>query len=206
MKLIQSVFLFSLLALLSACSDEKVPVTSKQLNQFADTGSLTKVILSTSHGDIELGLDAKRAPGTVKNFLAYIESGHFNGTIFHRVIKNFMIQGGGFTIDYQQKDTLPSIQNEANNGLKNEKYTIAMARTGAPHSATAQFFINTKNNPFLNFTNETLNGWGYTVFGTVLKGHEVVDKIENSATGSAGPFPTDAPQQQVVIKSVSLVQ
>lgn len=157
-------------------------------------------------GDIELGLDTELAPESVKNFLGYVESGYFSNTIFHRVINDFMIQGGGFTTDYEKKDTKAAIQNEAANGLRNEEYTLAMARTGAPHSATAQFFINTKNNSFLNHTRESPNGWGYAVFGIVTKGQDVVDKIEAVKTGAGGPFHQNAPQELVVIQSMELIK
>ncbi|MBQ4326633.1 MAG: peptidylprolyl isomerase, partial [Mailhella sp.] len=133
------------------------------------------VTLQTNKGDIVLELDAEKAPKTVANFLEYAKAGFYDGTIFHRVIPGFMIQGGGFTADMAQKPTNAPIENEANNGLKNDTYTIAMARTQAPHSATAQFFINVANNGFLNFKAPTMQGWGYAVFGKVVKGQEVVD-------------------------------
>lgn len=162
------------------------------------------VIIETTKGDITLELDDVKAPKTVQNFLAYAVSGFYNGTIFHRVIKDFMIQGGGFSPDYQKKQTNASVDNEANNGLRNDKYTIAMARTSAPHSATAQFFINTKTNNFLNHTRESNRGWGYAVFGKVTKGFEVVDKINTVSTGPGGPFRSDAPKQQVIIKTIRI--
>ena len=124
----------------------------------------------------------------------------------HRVIKDFMVQGGGFTTDYEKKDTQKGINNEATNGLRNEKYTVAMARTNDPHSATAQFFINTKNNSFLNHTSQSSRGWGYAVFGIVTKGRDIVDKMNTVATGSAGPFSSDAPAEQIVIKSVQVLK
>lgn len=203
-------FAILLFTLLSACNNNdaaapKQPATAA-VAQFANSDSLPKILMQTSLGDIEIALDPNRAPATVENFLHYVNSGFFEGTIFHRVIKDFMIQGGGFTTDYQKKDTREPVQNEANNGLRNEKYTIAMARTSDPHSATAQFFINTKNNDFLNHTNPSYRGWGYAVFGVVTKGFEVVDQIESVATGAGGPFNKDAPQQQVVIKSVQVLQ
>lgn len=163
------------------------------------------MIIETTEGNITLELDDKKAPQSVKNFMAYAVSGFYNGTIFHRVIKDFMIQGGGFTADYDRKTTNKPIQNEANNGLRNDKYTIAMARTSSPHSATAQFFINTKDNDFLNFTRESGNGWGYAVFGKVTKGFEVVDKLNAVRTGPGGPFRSDAPAQQVIIKTIRIV-
>lgn len=162
------------------------------------------VTIETSEGNITLELDDNKAPKTVQNFLAYAVSGFYNGTIFHRVIKDFMIQGGGFTSDYQKKQTNAPVDNEANNGLRNDKYTIAMARTSDPHSATAQFFINTKTNDFLNHTRESNRGWGYAVFGKVTKGFDVVDKINGVSTGPGGPFRSDAPKEQVIIKTIRI--
>ncbi len=163
-------------------------------------------VIETSEGNITVELDDKKAPKSVENFMAYAISGFYNGTIFHRVIKDFMIQGGGFTEDYQKKQTNSPIQNEANNGLMNKKYTIAMARTNRPHSATSQFFINTKDNDFLNHSGQNPRGWGYAVFGKVTAGFEVVDKINAVNTGPGGPFRQDAPRTQVVIKAVRLVE
>ncbi|MCO5979122.1 peptidylprolyl isomerase [Ideonella oryzae] len=161
---------------------------------------MTKTVeLTTSAGLIRLELDEAKAPATVANFLSYVNKGHYDGTVFHRVIKSFMIQGGGMTADMSQKPTDAPIQNEANNGLKNTKYTVAMARTNAPHSASAQFFINTKDNDFLNFTSESPSGWGYAVFGKVVTGTEVVDAIEKVRTGRKG-FHDDVPLESVVIE------
>ena len=157
------------------------------------------VELSTSAGVIRIELDDVKAPKTVANFLAYVNKGHYDGTVFHRVIKSFMIQGGGMTPDMNQKPTDATIQNEANNGLKNDKYTVAMARTNAPHSASSQFFINTKDNDFLNFTGETPSGWGYAVFGKVVAGIEVIDAIEKVRTGRKG-FHDDVPVEAVTIE------
>ena len=155
-------------------------------------------------GVITLELDAEKAPKSVANFLAYVNKGHFNNTIFHRVIPGFMIQGGGFEPGMGQKPTDAPIDNEANNGLKNDKYTVAMARTNAPHSATAQFFINVKDNAFLNHTAPSAQGWGYAVFGKVVAGTDVVDQIEKVATGRKG-FHDDVPKTDVVIeKAVAL--
>jgi len=162
------------------------------------------VKLHTNHGVITLELDAAKAPKTVENFLAYVNSGHFNSTIFHRVIKGFMIQGGGFTADMEQKPTLDTIENEAGNGLTNDKYTIAMARTSAPHSATAQFFINIANNDFLNFSSATPQGFGYCVFGKVVEGTDVVDKIVGVQTGRNGGH-SDVPLEAVVIERAEAV-
>ena len=147
---------------------------------------MPSVLLKTNHGDITLELDAAKAPKSVANFLAYVNSGHYDGTIFHRVINNFMIQGGGMTAGMKQKPTLDEIENEANNGLKNDRGTIAMARTSDPHSATAQFFINVNDNDFLNHSAPTPQGWGYAVFGKVSNGMDVVDSIKKVQTGNAG--------------------
>ncbi|TSE18479.1 Peptidyl-prolyl cis-trans isomerase cyp18 [Tepidimonas alkaliphilus] len=156
-------------------------------------------------GVITLELDAAKAPKTVENFLAYVRDGHYDGTIFHRVIDGFMIQGGGFEPGMKPKPTRAPIENEAANGLKNERYTIAMARTQAPHSATAQFFINVADNDFLNHTAPTLQGWGYAVFGRVVKGTEVVDAIRQVRTGRRG-FHDDVPLEDVVITKAVIVQ
>ncbi len=160
------------------------------------------VMLTTNHGNIKLELDAEKAPKTVENFLAYVKSGHYNGTIFHRVIDGFMIQGGGFEPGMEQKPTNEPIENEAKNGLKNEPYTVAMARTSAPHSASAQFFINLKNNSFLDYPGQ--DGWGYCVFGKVVEGMDVVDKIRSVKTTRTGMF-ADVPVENVVIEKVELV-
>jgi peptidyl-prolyl cis-trans isomerase B (cyclophilin B) len=166
---------------------------------------MTKTVeLQTTAGVIRLELDDAKAPVTVENFLNYVRAGHYNGTVFHRVIKGFMIQGGGFEPGLKQKPTNETIQNEANNGLKNEHYTVAMARTSAPHSASAQFFINTTNNDFLNFKSETGSGWGYAVFGKVVAGTEVVDQIEKVKTGRSGGH-DDVPLENVVITQATEV-
>ena len=162
-----------------------------------------RVKLETSLGNIWLELDAQKAPKTVANFVQYVKDKHYDGTVFHRVIDGFMIQGGGFTADMQQKPTQPSIQNEADNGLKNLPLTVAMARTNDPHSASAQFFINVADNRFLNHTQPTLNGWGYAVFGKVVAGAEVVDKIRQVRTGNRGMF-QDVPTTPVTILKATL--
>ena len=162
------------------------------------------VKLETSMGDIVLALDAENAPKTVENFLAYVRDGHYDQTLFHRVIDGFMIQGGGMDADMAEKPTGPPIANEADNGLKNQAYTVAMARTSDPHSATAQFFINVKNNTFLDHTAKTPQGWGYTVFGKVIKGHPVVNKIKAVKTGSKGMH-GDVPVEPVVIRKAAIV-
>jgi len=160
------------------------------------------VILTTNHGNIKIELDAEKAPKTVENFLAYVNSGHYAGTIFHRVIDGFMIQGGGFEPGMNQKATNDPVENEAKNGLKNAKYTVAMARTAAPHSASAQFFINTNDNGFLDFPGQ--DGWGYCVFGKVTEGADVVDKIKSVKTGRSGMF-SDVPVEDVIIEKAEVV-
>ncbi|KQW65197.1 MULTISPECIES: peptidylprolyl isomerase [unclassified Methylibium] len=160
---------------------------------------MTKTIeLHTNHGVIRAELDDAKAPATVANFLSYVKAGHYDGTVFHRVIKGFMVQGGGFEPGLKQKPTQAPIANEANNGLKNDKYTLAMARTNAPHSASSQFFINATDNDFLNFKSESPQGWGYAVFGKVVAGTEVVDAIERVKTGRQGGY-DDVPLEDVVI-------
>lgn len=166
---------------------------------------MSKVRLTTNLGAIVIELNADKAPKTVANFIEYVQSGHYDGTIFHRVIKNFMIQGGGYTTDMKEKGkTSAPITNEADNGLKNDKYTIAMARTSDPHSATAQFFINVKDNDFLNFTSPTPSGWGYAVFGAVTEGFDVVDAIEKVKTSRSG-FHQDVPADAVVIEKAEML-
>lgn len=161
------------------------------------------ITLHTNYGDIELELNFDKAPKTAANFKQYAEDGFYNGTIFHRVINNFMIQGGGFAEDMSQKETRAQIQNEADNGLTNDAGTVAMARTSDPHSATAQFFINVKDNDFLNFKSKDMQGWGYCVFAKVVSGTDVIDKIKNVKTGSKGHH-QDVPVDSVVIESVTV--
>lgn len=163
---------------------------------------MMSVLLTTNHGQITLELDADKAPKTVENFLSYVKSGHYDGTIFHRVIDGFMIQGGGFSPDMRQKPTEDPVENEANNGLTNDRYTIAMARTSDPHSASAQFFINVNDNDFLNYPGS--DGWGYCVFGKVTSGTEVVDKIGKVDTGRRSMF-SDVPTEDVVIEKAEIV-
>jgi peptidyl-prolyl cis-trans isomerase B (cyclophilin B) len=162
------------------------------------------VRLHTSFGPITIALDTDKAPKTVANFLDYVKKGHYDGTIFHRVIDGFMIQGGGFAPGMKQKPAGAPVQNEAGNGLRNDKYTIAMARTSDPHSATAQFFINVADNAFLNHTAPTAQGWGYCVFGRVTEGMDVVDRIKAVATGRSGMH-ADVPQQDVVIERAEVL-
>ena len=167
---------------------------------------MTIIKLTTNQGDITLELDGEKAPNTVANFVSYVEDGFYEGVIFHRIIPNFMAQGGGFTSDFQQKSTKDQIENEADNGLKNDRGTIAMARTGDPHSATGQFFINLADNGFLNHSSKTQQGWGYAVFGKVTEGMDVVDKMAAIPTGSGGMFPTDVPQEEVIIKKAEVIK
>jgi peptidyl-prolyl cis-trans isomerase B (cyclophilin B) len=162
------------------------------------------VKLHTNHGAITLELDADKAPATVENFLTYVTAGHYDNTVFHRVIDNFMIQGGGFEPGMKQKPTRDPIKNEADNGLKNTRGTIAMARTNDPHSATAQFFINTVDNDFLNFRAPNSQGWGYCVFGHVTDGLDVIDKIRKLATGNKG-FHQDVPTEDVIIERAEVI-
>ena len=165
---------------------------------------MRQVDLETSAGTIRVELDDEKAPETVKNFLTNVENGHYDGTVLHRVIKGFMVQGGGFEPGMSQKPTGSTIKNEASNGLKNDKYTLAMARTSAPHSATAQFFINAADNEFLNFKSETPQGWGYAVFGRVVSGQDVVDAIEKVRTGNRGGH-ADVPLDDVTITRATVV-
>jgi len=163
-----------------------------------------QVDIKTNVGTIRLELYPAKAPKTVENFLQYVKDGHYNGTVFHRVIDGFMIQGGGFDKSYNQKSTRKPVENEAKNGLKNDLGTIAMARTSDPHSASAQFFINVKNNDFLNYPGQ--DGWGYAVFGKVVDGMDVVTKIAKTPTGSGGPFRSDVPKQPVIIESMTITE
>ena len=172
---------------------------SPQRGQANKSNSLLFITLSESRDLTGRPLAAEKAPLSVANFLSYVRKGHYDGTIFHRVIKGFMIQGGGFEVGMKQKPTDAQIQNEANNGLKNAHYTLAMARTNAPHSATAQFFINTTNNGFLDFKSESPSGWGYAVFGKVIEGKDVVDKIEKSKTATRSGH-GDVPVEDVIIE------
>jgi len=165
----------------------------------------TRVVLSTTKGDMIIELADDRAPITVDNFLKYVEEGFYDGTIFHRVIEGFMIQGGGFDDKYVRKSTRSAIANEANNGLNNQRYTISMARTNAPHSATSQFFINAEDNTNLDHQGATPRGWGYAVFGRVIEGQDIVDKISQVSTGPGGPFSRDAPREQIIINEIAVI-
>lgn len=171
-----------------------------QIARGENVGEAPRVLLETNHGNIILELYPDKAPQSVGNFLAYVDEGYYSGTIFHRVIDGFMIQGGGFTDDMTQKSTKNGVPNEADNGLKNSRGTVAMARTTDPHSATSQFFINLVDNAPLDHTDKTPRGWGYTVFGKVVEGMDVVDAIAKAPTGTVGPF-RDVPSETVVIVS-----
>lgn len=164
-----------------------------------------RVKLETSLGDIIIQLNAEKAPITTNNFIGYVNDGFYDGTVFHRVIKGFMAQGGGFTTDYEQKQTKGQIKNEADNGLKNNRGTVAMARTPNPHSATAQFFINYSDNSFLNFTSPTPQGWGYTVFGEVVEGMDVIDEMATVPTGSHGSLQSDVPKTPIIINKATVL-
>src|SRR5690349_2162416 len=190
-----------LLAPAQGCSKGPEKAAAPKAEQAAAAGPA--VVIKTNKGTIEVELYPDKAPETVKNFLAYVDAGHYDGTIFHRIIKDFMIQGGGFTPDGQQKPTKPPVKNEANNGLKNTKGTLAMARTAVVDSATSQFFINHADNAFLDFKNETPQGYGYCVFGKVTAGMDVVDAIASSPKGGKGPGVfQDRPTEDVVIESI----
>lgn len=197
-KFSTSFFIAIFLILVSSCAENNNVAEVEQQKEKV----MTEVIIKTSLGDINLELNNEKAPITVENFISIAESGYYEGTIFHRVINGFMIQGGGLTADMSNKSSGTSpIQNEANNGLSNDRGTIAMARTMDPHSATSQFFINHKDNGFLNHTGETSQGWGYAVFGVVTDGMDVVDQIAEVATGSSGAY-QDVPQEVITIESV----
>lgn len=224
MKIKNALAVFVFAVLIAACQQEAAtqPLESKTTNTEQQNSSTapteatneaqstekampsTKIaLMKTTLGDIKIELNAEKAPISVANFIAYAEAGHYNGTLFHRVIPGFMIQGGGFEPGMEQKQTKAPIQNEANNGLSNENYSIAMARTSAPHSATSQFFINVTDNSRLDFTSESGPGWGYAVFGKVIEGQDIVNAIEVVETGRVGPF-GDVPREDVIIESVTI--
>jgi peptidyl-prolyl cis-trans isomerase B (cyclophilin B) len=191
----------AMFALLLCCAMQSSHSSTQDNKTTQDKKIMVK--LHTNHGIITLQLDAEKSPNTVKNFLDYVNSGFYSNTIFHRVIGNFMIQGGGFEPGMKQKAVNAPIKNEAANGLKNDNYTVAMARTGDPHSATAQFFINVKDNGFLNYPGQ--DGWGYCVFGKVVEGKEVVDAIRNVKTGNRSGF-QDVPLEDVIITKAEVVK
>lgn len=198
---VRLLLLWAVALLVAGCSGSDTTVSGAEAP--AQSTSRT-VVLQTNLGDITLQLDAERAPLTVENFLLYAQQGHYDGTIFHRVIAGFMVQGGGFTEDFTQKATFDPVANEADNGLKNNRYTIAMARTSDPQSATSQFYINVADNNSLDYVAPTNAGWGYAVFGRVTDGFATVDQIEASATGAAGPFGGEVPLEPVIIQSVQI--
>ena len=200
-KLLVKLSVLSLLSLgVFAAKDSK-----KEEKKTTKKDALTKVLMKTSMGDITIELNDKKAPITTKNFLKYVNNGFYNGTIFHRVIDNFMIQGGGFDTNLKKKDTLAPIKNEADNGLRNDVGTIAMARTGVVDSATAQFFINVKDNSFLNHTGKSPRDYGYAVFGRVVKGMPVVNRIKKSATKANGPF-QNLPTKNIIIEKITVLK
>ena len=204
-----SVFMFIQLSNTYSTLSEGEPVSTPPSAIMTDTTTLGRIVnvkMDTSMGEVMLELYPDKAPDTVKNFLDYANAGTYDGTIFHRIINGFMNQGGGYTTEYVKKDTNRPISNEAFNGLKNLRGTIAMARTTAPHSATSQFFINTADNAMLDHTAKTMSGWGYAVFGKIAYGMDVMDNMANVQTGSGGPFQTDAPQKQIIIMKVSEVK
>ncbi len=213
-KTIKLIFAFSLIAVMTAAcakkdnvapAEEKIPAAAQvQADNNAEENTMY-VLLKTNKGDIVLELDSKNAPETTENFVQYVKDGHYDGTIFHRVIKDFMIQGGGMDAQMKERATRAPIMNEADNGLKNNKYTIAMARTSDPDSATSQFFINTNDNDFLNFKSQTIQGWGYAVFGKVVSGSEVVDSIEVVPTTRRFPH-DDVPVEPVVIEKAEILE
>ena len=201
------IVLGSLLAGMALISHASNNGTEAATSETTSAGAVVpgKVIIETSKGNITVELNAALAPVSVANFLSYVDDGFYNGTIFHRVIDGFMIQGGGFTEGFERKTVNAPIKNEANNGLANQRYTLAMARTNAPHSATAQFFINTVDNPYLDHKDTSARGWGYAVFGRIIDGVETVDTISTVETGPGGPFSRDAPVEPIVIKSITRV-
>ena len=200
-KLLVKLSVLSLLSLGVFAAKE----SKKEEKKTTKKDALTKVLMKTSMGDITIELNDKKAPITTKNFLKYVNNGFYNGTIFHRVIDNFMIQGGGFDTNLKKKDTLAPIKNEADNGLRNDVGTIAMARTGVVDSATAQFFINVKDNSFLNHTGKSPRDYGYAVFGRVVKGMPVVNRIKKSATKANGPF-QNLPTKNIIIEKVTVLK
>lgn len=205
LRVMRSLVLVGMLPLVSLSAQAAPPSTSTPKQGVTSMSTNPRVKMTTSLGDIVITLDAAKAPKTVANFLAYVNDGFYNGTIFHRVIDGFMVQGGGFEPGLKQKPTKANVENEANNGLKNNKYTLAMARTSDPHSATAQFFINVANNDFLNHTAPTAQGWGYAVFGEVTEGKDIVDKMRAVATANSG-FHQNVPTTDLVITKAVVLE
>ena len=205
LRIVRSLVLVGMLPLVCLSAQAAPPSTSTPQQGVTKMSTNPRVKMTTSLGDIVITLDAAKAPKTVANFLAYVNDGFYNGTIFHRVIDGFMVQGGGFEPGLKQKPTKANVENEANNGLKNNNYTLAMARTSDPHSATAQFFINVANNDFLNHTAPTAQGWGYAVFGEVTEGKDVVDKMKAVATANSG-FHQNVPTTDLVITKAVVLE
>jgi peptidyl-prolyl cis-trans isomerase B (cyclophilin B) len=205
LRLMRGLALVGLIPLVSLSAQAASPSNSTQKQGVTSMSTAPRVKMSTNQGDFIISLNAEKAPKTVANFLAYVKDGFFDGTIFHRVIDGFMIQGGGFEPGLKQKPTKAPVENEANNGLKNNKYTLAMARTSDPHSATAQFFINVANNDFLNHTAPTAQGWGYAVFGEVVEGQDVIDKMKGVPTANSG-FHQNVPTNDVVITKAVVLE
>jgi len=204
-RVVRSLVLVGMLPLVYLSAQAAPPSTSTPKQGVTSMSTNPRVKMTTSLGDIVITLDAAKAPKTVANFLAYVNDGFYNGTVFHRVIDGFMVQGGGFEPGLKQKPTKANVENEANNGLKNNKYTLAMARTSDPHSATAQFFINVANNDFLNHTAPTAQGWGYAVFGEVTEGKDVVDKMRAVATANSG-FHQNVPTTDLLITKAVVLE
>jgi len=205
LRVVRSLVLVGMLPLVSLSAQAAPPSTSTPKQGVTSMSTNPRVQMTTSLGDIVITLDAVKAPKTVANFLAYVNDGFYNGTVFHRVIDGFMVQGGGFEPGLKQKPTKANVENEANNGLKNNKYTLAMARTSDPHSATAQFFINVANNDFLNHTAPTAQGWGYAVFGEVTEGKDIVDKMRAVATANSG-FHQNVPTTDLLITKAVVLE
>jgi peptidyl-prolyl cis-trans isomerase B (cyclophilin B) len=205
LRIMRGLVLVGMLPLVSLSAQAAPPSTSTPKQGVTSMSTNPRVKMTTSLGDIVITLDAAKAPKTVANFLAYVNDGFYNGTVFHRVIDGFMVQGGGFEPGLKQKPTKANVENEANNGLKNNKYTLAMARTSDPHSATAQFFINVANNDFLNHTAPTAQGWGYAVFGEVTEGKDVVDKMKAVATANSG-FHQNVPTTDLLITKAVVLE
>jgi peptidyl-prolyl cis-trans isomerase B (cyclophilin B) len=205
LRVMRGLALVGMIPLVSLSAQAASPSNSTQKQGVTSMSTAPRVKMSTNQGDFIISLNAEKAPKTVANFLAYVKDGFFDGTIFHRVIDGFMIQGGGFEPGLKQKPTKAPVENEANNGLKNNKYTLAMARTSDPHSATAQFFINVANNDFLNHTAPTAQGWGYAVFGEVVEGQDVIDKMKGVPTGNSG-FHQNVPTNDVVITKAVVLE
>ena len=205
LRLMRGLALVGMIPLVSLSAQAASPSNSTQKQGVTSMSTAPRVKMSTNQGDFIISLNAEKAPKTVANFLAYVKDGFFDGTIFHRVIDGFMIQGGGFEPGLKQKPTKATVENEANNGLKNNKYTLAMARTSDPHSATAQFFINVANNDFLNHTAPTAQGWGYAVFGEVVEGQDVIDKMKGVPTANSG-FHQNVPTNDIVITKAVVLE